>query len=121
MALVFDGPVTPDELTTYVRQVPTPADQVLNRLLPDRTFNDNTIDFSEYTRTNRTARFRAYDGRIHVSQRDTMSTKQVSLPPLSSSLNMGELERLKILFAKTGGSSNAAIIDAIYNDATNLT
>lgn len=120
MALVFDGPVTPDELTTYVRQVPTPADQVLNRLLPDRTFNDNTIDFSEYTRTNRTARFRAYDGRIHVSQRDTMSTKQVSLPPLSSSLNMGELERLRMLFAKTGGSSNSAIIDAIYNDTTNL-
>lgn len=121
MALVYDGPVTPDELTTFVREVPTPADQVLNRLLPDRTFDDNTIDFSEYTRTNRTARFRAFDGRLHVSQRDTFTTKQVSLPPLSSSLNMGELERLRIQFARTGGSSNTAIVNAIYNDAQNLT
>jgi hypothetical protein len=121
MALVFDGPVTPDALTTYVRQVPTPADQVLNRLLPDRYFNDNTIDFAEYTRTNRTARFRAYDGRLHVSERDTMSMKQVKLPPLSTSLSKGELERLQLQFARTGGTNNAAIIDAIYDDATNLT
>lgn len=121
MALVFDGPVTPDALTTYVRDVPTPADQVLNRLLPDRYFNDNTIDFAEYTRTNRTARFRAYDGRLHVSERDTMSMKQVKLPPLSTSLSKGELERLQLQFARTGGTNNAAIIDAIYDDATNLT
>jgi hypothetical protein len=121
MALVFDGPVTPDALTTYVRQVPTPADQVLNRLLPDRYFNDNTIDFAEYTRTNRTARFRAYDGRLHVSERDTMSMKQVKLPPLSTSLSKGELERLQLQFARTGGTNSAAIIDAIYDDATNLT
>lgn len=121
MALVFDGPVTPDELTTYVREVPTPADQVLNRLLPDRYFTKNTLDFTEYTRTNRTARFRAYDGRLHVSERDTLTTKQVSLPPLSTSLNKGELERLKLEFARTGGTSNSAIIEAIYDDATNLT
>lgn len=121
MALVFDGPVTPDALTTYVREVPTPADQVLNRLLPDRYFNDNTIDFSEYTRTNRTARFRAYDGRLHVSERDTYSTKQVKLPPLSTSLSKGELERLQLQFARTGGTNSGAIIDAIYDDATNLT
>jgi hypothetical protein len=121
MALVFDGPVTPDALTTYVREVPTPADQVLNRLLPDRYFNDNTIDFSEYTRTNRTARFRAYDGRLHVSERDAYTTKQVKLPALSTSLSKGELERLNIQFARTGGTNTAAIIDAIYDDATNLT
>jgi hypothetical protein len=67
MAIVFDGPVTPEALTTFVREVPTPADQVLNRLLPDRYFNRNTVDFAELTRTNRTARFRAFDGRLHVS------------------------------------------------------
>lgn len=121
MALVFDGPVTPDALTTFVREVPTPAEQVLNRLLPDRYFTDNTIDFSEYTRTNRTARFRAYDGRLHVSERDVYTTKQVKLPPLSSSLSMGELERLNLQFARTGGTNTRAIIDAIYDDATNLT
>ena len=121
MAIVFDGPVTPDALSIFVRNVPTPADQVLNQLLPDRLFNRNTIDFAELTRTNRTARFRAYDGRLHVSERDTSITKQVKLPPLSSSLSMGELERLQLEFARSGGGNSAAIVDAIYNDSTNLT
>lgn len=121
MAIVFDGPVTPDALTTFVREVPTPADQVLNRLLPDRYFTNNTIDFAELTRTNRTARFRAFDGRLHVSERDTNITKQVKLPPLSSSISVGELERLQLEFARTGGTDNAAIVNAIYDDATNLT
>lgn len=121
MAIVFDGPVTPDALTTFVREVPTPADQVLNTLLPDKYFNDNTIDFAELTRTNRTARFRAFDGRLHVSERDSNITKQVKLPPLSTSISMGELERLQLQFARTGGTNTAAIVDAIYDDATNLT
>jgi hypothetical protein len=121
MAIVFDGPVTPDALTVFIREVPTPADQVLNQILPDRYFNRNTIDFAELTRTNRTARFRAYDGRLHVSERDTSLEKSVKLPPLSSSLSMGELERLLLEFARTQGTNRQAIVDAIYNDATNLT
>lgn len=121
MALVFDGPVTPDALTVFVREVPTPADQILNRLLPDRYFDRNTIDFAELTRTNRTARFRAYDGRLHVSERDASLTKQVKLPPLSTSVSMGELERLNLEMARTGGTNQAVIVNAIYDDATNLT
>ena len=121
MAIVFDGPVTPDALTTFVREVPTPADQVLNQLLPDRYFTKNSIDVQEITRTNRTARFRAFDARLHVSQRDTSILKQVNLPPLSTSLSMGELERLKVEFARTGGTNQEAIVDAIYDDAENLT
>jgi hypothetical protein len=121
MAIVFDGPVTPDALTVFTRNVPTPADQVLNQLLPDRYFDRNTIDLAEITRTNRTARFRAYDGRLHVSERDAGVTKQVKLPPLSSSLSTGELERLQLEFARAGGGSLGAIVNATYNDATNLT
>jgi hypothetical protein len=121
MAIVFDGPVTPDALTVYTRNVPTPADQVLNQILPDRYFDRNTIDLAEITRTNRTARFRAYDGRLHVSERDAGVTKQVKLPPLSSSLSTGELERLQLEFARSGGGSLGAIVNATYNDATNLT
>lgn len=121
MAIVFDGPVTPEALTVFVRQVPTPADQVLNRLLPDRYLNRNTVDFAELTRTNRTARFRAFDGRLHVSERDASVTKQVKLPPLSTSVSTGELERLQLEFARNGGGNTAAIVNAIYDDATNLT
>lgn len=121
MAIVFDGPVTPDALTAFVREVPTPAEQVLNQILPDRTFDRNTIDLAEITRTNRTARFRAWDGRLHVSERDSGITKQVKLPPLSTSLSMGELERLQLEFARSGGGSASAIVRATYDDATNLT
>lgn len=121
MAIVFDGPVTPDALTTFVREVPSPSDQVLNTILPDRVLNRNTVDLSELTRTNRTARFRAFDARLHVSERDTSTTKQVKLPPLSSSVSVGEFERLQLEFARLGGTNQAAIVDAIYDDATNLT
>lgn len=121
MALVFDGPVTPDALTAFVREVPSPADQVLNTILPDRVLNRNTVDLSALTRTNRTARFRAFDARLHVSQRDVVEQKTVKLPPLSSSLSVGELERLQLEFARLGGTNQAAIVDAIYDDATILT
>lgn len=121
MALVFDGPVSPDALTTFVREVPTPADQVLDRLLPNRYFTNNKINLSSITRRNRTARFRAYDGRLHVSERDSFSTSEVSLPPLSTSTNVGEYERLQLEFARTMGSNTNALINAIYDDATNLT
>jgi hypothetical protein len=112
MAILFDGPVTPDALTTFVREVPSPPDQVLNLILPDRILNKNTVDLSELTRTNRTARFRAFDARLHVSERDTISSKQVKLPPLSSSISVGEFERLQLEFARLGGTNTGAIIDA---------
>jgi hypothetical protein len=121
MAIVFDGPVTPDGLTVFTRNVPSPQEFSLSDLLPDRYFTDNTIDITEITRTNRTARFRAYDGRLHVSERDAGISKQVKLPPLSTSLSMGELERLQLEFARSGGGSPQAIVTATYNDAQNLT
>jgi hypothetical protein len=121
MAIVFDGPVEPDAITTFVRTVPVSDAFVLEQLLPNRYFQDDSVDFAEITKTNRVARFRTWDGRLHVSQRDTFSTKKVKLPPLSSSLNMGEYERLQLEFARTGGTRTGALANAVYNDSTNLT
>lgn len=121
MAIVFDGPVTPDALTTYVRGIPTPAAFDLSRLLPTRTVNRNSVDWNEITATNRTARYRAYDGRLHVSSRDAAATKSVKLPPLSTSVSTGEYERLQLEFARTGGTNTDALVNAIYDDATRLT
>lgn len=121
MAIVFDGPVTPDALTAFVREVPTPADQVLNRLLPDRTLTQNRVDLNEATRHNRVAKFRAFDGRIHRTERDVVETRSVKLPPLSSMNGIGEYERLQLEAARTGGTDLGTVIDAIYDDATNLT
>jgi len=120
MAIVFDGPVTPDAATAFVRRVPTPANQVLNQLLPDRTFTSSSIDITEVTRTNRTAKFRTFDGRPHRTSRDFIQTRTVKLPPLSVANGIGEAERLQLEFARTGGQSYSALADAIYDDATNL-
>lgn len=119
--IVFDGPVSPEDVTTFVRRVPTSDQFVLNQILPDRYLDKNEVDFAELVQTNRTARFRSFDGRLHVSARDVGSSKRVPLPPLSSSLSLGEYERLQLEFARTGGTNRDALARAIYNDAEQLT
>lgn len=121
MVIFFDAPVAPDDLTTFVREVPNNSQLILSQLFPVRFVDDNTVDFAEIIRTNRTARYRSFDGRIHVSERDTGSEKRVKLLPLSTSLSMGEYERLQLQFARTGGTNQAALANAVYNDAENLT
>lgn len=121
MTIYYDAPVAPDDIIEFVREVPTPGDLRLLAGFPVRTEDDNTVDFGEIVRTNRTARFRSFDGRVHVSQRDSGSDSRVKLLPVSSSLNMGEYERLQQEFARTGGTRTAALERAIYNDAENLT
>ncbi|MBF6374463.1 major capsid protein [Nocardia farcinica] len=121
MAIFFDAPVPIDALVTFTRNVPIPSTLGLSSGMPTRNFTSPTVDFSEVVSTNRTARYRSYDGRIHVSSRDTGSAKRVPLIPLSSSLNMGEYERLQLEFARLGGSNTAVLADAIYNDAEKLT
>lgn len=117
MAILFDGPVSPVALTTFVQRVPSPSQFVLNQILPDRYLTRNVVDLAEVTRTNRTARFRAWDARLHVSERDISTLKQVKLPPLSTSFNMGEYERLQLAFAETGGTNQGALALAVYDDA----
>ena len=119
--IVFDGPVLPDDLTEFVRAVPVPDNFILNRVLPDVHIDTNRVDVGQITRTNRTARFRAYDAQLHVAQRDVGQVQSVQLPPLSDTLAMGELERLKLEFARTGGTNQNALVNAIYNDAETLT
>jgi hypothetical protein len=121
MAILFDAPVEPDALTTFIREVPVPSELALLAAAGERFEADNTIDWADVTQTNRTARYRSYDGRIHVSARDAAEERRVKLIPLSSSLSMGEYERLQLEFARTGGSRLEALAQAIYNDGLRLT
>jgi hypothetical protein len=121
MAIFFDAPASPDDVTAFTREVPMEANRALLGLFGRRDVLDNTVDWAEIVRTNRLARYRSFDGRIHVSERDSASGKRLSLLPLSSSLNMGEYERLQLQWARLGGTREQALADAIYNDAETLT
>lgn len=119
--IFYDAPVSPDDLTAFVRRVPIPNDGTLLNLVPVELDGKNEFDWSEVLETNRTARFRTFDGRIHVSERDGGSDKRVPYAPLSDSLSMGEYERLQLEFARTGGTRTEALANAIYNDGQRLT
>jgi hypothetical protein len=121
MAIFLDGPVSPADLTTFVREVPVAADLTFLNSFPTKNLTTNTVDFAEIIKTNRTARFRSFDGRIHVSARDSGSDKRVKLPALSSSKGVGEYERLQLEFARTSGTNMEALAQAVYNDAESLT
>jgi hypothetical protein len=121
MAIVFDAAVTPDALTAFVRQVPTPADQVLNQILPDRLINDTRVRFDTLLQRNRAAKFRAYDGRIPMAMRDAPTMSEISLPPLSIRSLIGEQERLQLESMRLNGTNMAPMIEAVYNDGEQLT
>lgn len=121
MAIFYDAPVVPDDLTAFVREIPKRRELNFLNAFGEIFADTNTVDWAEIIRTNRTARFRSFDGRIHVSQRDGGSTKRVNMPALSSSLSLGEYERLQLEFARTGGTATAALERAIYNDSERLT
>lgn len=120
MPVWYEAPVPPDDLSMYVRNVPLLTELRLDQILPDRFVLDNRVDIGSLVKRGRTARFRVFDGPIHVSARDSYEMKNVALPPLSDSLAMGEYERLQIQFARVGGTRTRAFVDAIYDDATNL-
>jgi hypothetical protein len=121
MAIFYDAPVEPDALTTVVKNVPTPEGNALSALFPTEYKPTNTIDWSEIILKNRVAKYRSYDGRIVVSERDSGSSKRVKLAPLSTSIGTGEYERLQLEFARYGGTFVERLVDAIYNDGVRLT
>lgn len=121
MAIVFDAPVAPGAQTAFVRNVPVPDELQLLNAFPAQYLQTNTVNFSEIVKRNRTARYRSFDGRIHVSERDAGSSASVSLLPLSTSTNMGEYERLQLEFARAQGTNKSALANAVYDDSTDLT
>lgn len=112
--LVFDL-VDPRELTLFAREVPTPANiaQVL-RLLPAEEIDDIEAVFDRVTRTNRAAKFRAYDAETPIGKRDAFSRDRVLLPPIGQKLVIGEYERL--MLQRLRGAQGGQLADAAYND-----
>jgi hypothetical protein len=121
MTIFYDAEVRPEAQTTFIRDVPVGAGRFFMGQMPRQDSDDNTIDWNDVTRTNRTAKFRAFDGAIAKSKRDTASTSRVRLLPLGSSLDLGEYERLQLEFARTGGTNTSILEKSIYDDSLNLT
>lgn len=121
MPIMYDAPVQPVDLIEFIRRVPLPANLTLSNLFPTTTRGTNKVNFSEITKTNRTARFRSPDGRIHAADRDGYSDKVITMPPLSDSRSVGEYERLALENLRLGGTRPQALIDAIYDDGADLT
>lgn len=119
--MIIDDFLEPAQLTGFVREVPGPAALTLNRFLPDRQINDIEAALDSVTRTNRSAKFRAYDAETPIGRRDTFESKRVKLPPLGQKLPIGEYERLTLERIRTGGDNRAGIINAIYDDAATNT
>ncbi len=119
--MIIDEYMPPTVLTGFVREVPYPSNLTLNTYLPDRFIGDVEAAMDQVTRTNRAAKFRAWDSESTVSRRDQFTRSRVKLPPLDTKLPIGEYERLMLERARTGGDNRDAYVEAIYNDAEQLT
>lgn len=121
MAIFYEAPISPEAQTAFVREVPVDAGRALLGAMPSKDIKGNKVNWAEVTRTNRTAKFRAFDGAISKSRRDVGSESEVRLLPLGSSLDLGEYERLQLEFARTGGTNTEMLEEAIYDDSEILT
>ena len=122
MTLILDL-VDPQELVGYVRGFQEEQENNQFRLsayLP----NDN-IDDIEYRITSGALRMpdaamvRAWDTESPIGSRQGLRRLFGELPPISKKIRLGEEERLRKRKIETG--SNAAIVNAIYDDAANMT
>lgn len=119
--MIVDDYIEPAVLTGFVRNVPEPYQLALNQFLPDRQINDIEVAIDQVTRTNRAAQFRAWDSEVPVSKRDSFRRDKVAIPPLGVKLPIGEYERLMLERIRTGGDNRNGYVNAIYNDAEQLT
>lgn len=119
--MFIDDYMSATTLTGFVREVPLPSNLILNQFLPDRYIGDIEAAMEQVTRTNRAAKFRAWDSETHVSRRDQFQRSRVKLPPIGVKLPIGEYERLMLERARTGGDNRDAYVEAIYDDAAQLT
>jgi len=122
MTLILDL-VDPQELQGYVRGFQ--EEQEANQFRLSAYLPNNNIDDIEYRITTGALRMpdaamvRAWDTEAPIGSRQGLRRLFGELPPISKKIRLGEEERLRKRKIETG--SNAAIINAIYDDAANMT
>lgn len=118
MAIVLDGPVTPDEGTVFVRNIPAQTDTTaLDAFMPDVYNQATEFDFTVLNKTGNTARFRAWDAPAHMNPRDQMVINRVPLVPLSDSRPvLSEQDLAKLYGLSYMNDPKAATANAIFDD-----
>lgn len=118
MAIILEGPVTPDDGTIFIRNVPAQVDaQALDEILPDTYDNALEVDFTVVSRRGNTARFRSHDAPAHINPRDQLTINRAPLVPLTDSKPvLGENELARLYGLHYANDPKAALADAIYND-----
>ncbi|MCV7354490.1 major capsid protein [Mycolicibacterium fluoranthenivorans] len=121
MALFLDGPLPLEDTIVFTQNVPLPSNNRFTAEFPTRNYDTDEIDFATITQTNRAAKFRNWDGSFWVAPRDTGKEGRVRMLPLGGQLSVGEYERRQKEMARYGGTIQNILVDAIYDDLTNLT
>jgi hypothetical protein len=117
---IIDDYIQPEILTGFVREVPLPANLVLNQYLPDRNIGNVEAAIDQVTKTNRSAQFRAWDSETPIGERDSFQRSKIKLPPIGQKLPVSEQETLMLERVRTGGDNRNGYIEAIYRDAAIL-
>lgn len=118
--MIIDDYIQPEVLTGFVREVPTPANLILNQFLPDRQIGNVEAAIDQVTKVNRAAEFRSWDAEVSVGTRDSFSRSKIRLPPLGQKLPVAEQETLMLERIRTGGDNRNGYVEAIYDDAATL-
>ncbi len=115
MTILYDV-ADPAVLTTIVRELPEPNGIGLNAILPDRLFDSAEAVWDVVSRTNRAAKFRAFDAESPIGKRDSAARKSAPMQPLSQKTVIGEWETLQRRAMQMGGNAASQLESEIYNE-----
>lgn len=117
--MYIDEYIPAAQLTGYARELPAPANLILEQFLPNQQINHIEVELDALEKTNRAAKFRSWDVPVGIGKRDRFTRRKVAIPPVGQKLPVGEQESILLALARTGGDDRAAMIEAIYNDTDN--
>lgn len=124
MGLIYDL-ADPQELQGYVRGIQQEEEAnrfTLSQFLPNDNIDDIEYRITKGSQTDQDAAvLRTWDSESPIGSRQGASRIMGELPPISKKIRLGEEERLRQRALLRGNADTTEIVNAIYNDAKNLT
>ncbi|MEU8919462.1 major capsid protein [Kitasatospora sp. NPDC048545] len=109
--------VSANDLTTFARSIPSPADFLLtSTVFPTLVSNEVKWRIKQNGRRVNTAKYRAYDSSVPFADRTAWeTTREGLLPPLGQKLIVGEQQQ--ILLEQSHGADQDRLLELLYDDA----